>query len=98
MLTGRMNAPSLSCRFAIAPFRVCWSVVREKIGTKRVRASAWRAEDYFVFQGEVSADVIPGRERSERTSDVQLHIRESLDSGFALRAPRTDGSCRRCVL
>jgi len=25
--------------------------------------------------------VIPGRERSERTSDVQLHIGESLDSG-----------------
>src|SRR5207249_8599614 len=27
-----------------------------------------------------------------RTSDVQLHIGESRDSGFALRAPRNDGT------
>jgi putative endonuclease len=42
-----------------------------------------------------SGMVLTGRRlapvRWDQTSDVQLHIGESRDSGFALRAPRNDG-------
>jgi hypothetical protein len=47
----------------------------------RAHAIALRAVEYFVFMPVLKTIVIPGRALAG-TSDVQLHIGESRDSGF----------------
>src|SRR6266702_4174565 len=93
METGRMNAPSLSCRSAIAPFPCGCCGGRDRDGRElRHREDA---EEYFVFC-DVSTASFRGA-RLGASYEVQLHIRESMlpivmmDSGSMLRAARNDG-------
>jgi hypothetical protein len=69
MLTGRMNAPSFNCRFAIAPFPYC--CCGEEIGMARAHAIARRAVDYFVFVPVLKTIVIPGRAQA-RTRNLEI--------------------------
>jgi hypothetical protein len=59
MLTGLMNAPSLSRRLVIAPYPNL-VVVEEQIGITSGCAIMRQAEDYFVFVRAGDRAVIPG--------------------------------------
>src|SRR5260221_11306440 len=83
-----MNAPSLSCRFVMDPFRVGCCQGRDRHRARPCHQAS--AEDYFVFarvHGTLSFRGAPPGATPESILPIVV-----IDSGLVLRTPRNDTS------
>src|SRR5260221_11398372 len=83
-----MNAPSLSCRFVMDPFRVGCCQGRDRHRARPCHQAS--AEDYFVFarvHGTLSFRAAPSGASPESILPIVV-----IDSGLVLRTPRNDTS------